>query len=169
MAGARRDLTMLEDRLGNPGFAVLQGDTPYLISPYAREIAEWHGSQTAASASSPSSARMWQACRRILRASDSAARLPLQRSLTCNRGDLCVGWVRLCGQRWAQRSRVRQAWRVREVAGGAGRGALVVRVGQPFASTAGRGMNGPRAAWLRGDAYLARLWLWELPPRLTCG
>ena len=28
------------------------------------------------------SARMWQACRRILRASDSAARLPLQRSLT---------------------------------------------------------------------------------------
>jgi len=86
-----------------------------------------------------------------------------------NRGDLCVGWVRLCGQRWAQRSRVRQAWRVREVAGGAGRGALVVRVGQPFASTAGSGMNGPRAAWLRGDACLARLWLWELPPRLTCG
>ena len=40
MAGARRDLTIPEDRLGNPGFAVLQGDTPYLISPYAREIAE---------------------------------------------------------------------------------------------------------------------------------
>ena len=40
------------------------------------------GSQAADSASSPSSARMWQACRRILRASDSAARLPLQRSLT---------------------------------------------------------------------------------------
>ena len=36
----------------------------------------------AASASSPSSDRMWQACRRILRASDSAARLPLQRSFT---------------------------------------------------------------------------------------
>jgi hypothetical protein len=31
---------MLEDRLGNPGFAVFQGDTPYLISPYAGEIAE---------------------------------------------------------------------------------------------------------------------------------
>ena len=35
------------------------------------------GSQAADSASSPSSARMWRACRRILRASDSAARLPL--------------------------------------------------------------------------------------------
>ena len=35
------------------------------------------------SASSPSSARMWQACRRILRASDRAARLPSLRSLTC--------------------------------------------------------------------------------------
>jgi hypothetical protein len=31
---------MLEDRLGNLGFAVFQGDTPYLISPYAGEIAE---------------------------------------------------------------------------------------------------------------------------------
>ena len=40
MAGARRNLAIPEDRLGNPGFAVLQGDTPYLISPYAREIAE---------------------------------------------------------------------------------------------------------------------------------
>ena len=33
-------------------------------------------SQAAVSASSPSSARMWRACRTILRASDSAARLP---------------------------------------------------------------------------------------------
>jgi hypothetical protein len=40
MAGARRDLTIPEDRLGNLGFAALQGDTPYLISPYAGEIAE---------------------------------------------------------------------------------------------------------------------------------
>ena len=38
--------------------------------------------QAAVSASSPSSARMWQACRRILRASDRAARLPSLRSLT---------------------------------------------------------------------------------------
>ena len=38
--------------------------------------------QAAVSASSPSSARMWQACRRILRASDRAARLPPWRSLT---------------------------------------------------------------------------------------
>jgi hypothetical protein len=86
-----------------------------------------------------------------------------------NRGDLCVGWVRMCGQRSAQRSRVRQAWRVREVAGGADRGAACCTRGATFASTAGGGMNGPRAAWLRGDACLARLWLWELPPRLTCG
>jgi hypothetical protein len=38
--------------------------------------------QAAANASSPSSARMWQACRMILRASDIAARLPFLRSLT---------------------------------------------------------------------------------------
>ena len=38
--------------------------------------------QAAVSASSPSSARMWQACWRILRASDRAARLPPQRSFT---------------------------------------------------------------------------------------
>ena len=38
--------------------------------------------QAAVSASSPSSARMWQACRRILRASERAARLPPLRSLT---------------------------------------------------------------------------------------
>ena len=44
----------------------------------------WHGggSQAAASASSPGSVRMWQACRMILRASDSAARLPPLFSLT---------------------------------------------------------------------------------------
>ena len=38
--------------------------------------------QAAVSASSPSSARMWQAWRRILRASERAARLPSWRSLT---------------------------------------------------------------------------------------
>ena len=40
------------------------------------------GAQAAVSASSPSSARMWQARRMILRASDRAARLPSLRSLT---------------------------------------------------------------------------------------
>jgi len=40
------------------------------------------GCQAAVSASSPSSARMWQACRTILRASGKAARLPLVRSFT---------------------------------------------------------------------------------------
>src|SRR6266536_2903676 len=39
--------------------------------------------QAAVSASSPSSARIWQAWRRILRASERAARLPPLRSLTC--------------------------------------------------------------------------------------
>src|SRR5712691_7907895 len=38
--------------------------------------------QAAVSASSPSPARMWQAWRRILRASEMAARLPSLRSLT---------------------------------------------------------------------------------------
>ena len=40
------------------------------------------GCQAAVSASSPSSVRMWQACRTILRASDKAARLLFLRSLT---------------------------------------------------------------------------------------
>jgi hypothetical protein len=39
--------------------------------------------QAAVSASSPSSARMWQAWRMSLRASDRAARLPSLRALTC--------------------------------------------------------------------------------------
>ena len=38
---------------------------------------------TAVKALSPSSDRMWQACRTILRASDRAARLPSIRSFTC--------------------------------------------------------------------------------------
>ena len=50
---------------------------------------------------------------------------------------------------------------------GAGRGCRTR--GAAFAGTASRGMNGPGAAWLRGDGCLARLWLWELPRRPACG
>jgi hypothetical protein len=48
-------------------------------------------------------------------------------------------------------------------------GRLSQALDTPFASTVQRRMNGPRAAWLRSDACLARLWLWELLPRPTCG
>lgn len=45
---------------------------------------------------------------------------------------------------------------------------LLSGLARPRAPVLGNEFAG-QAAWLRGDACLARLWLWELPPRPTCG